>query len=570
MTKSQDAQSPSQDSIRQLVNLFNQGKPLKVLELSQNLTSRYPKSFILWNIIGAANNALGKTNKAVKAFEKVIQLNPTYADGFNNLGATLRDQGKLKEAERACTRAIFLNSKYAIAYYNLGNIFKDQNKLKQATEAFQKAISINPDYMDALNNLGIVLQTQGKMKEALECFTKVLQKNPNSVSAQFNIGNFLKEQGDFSKAIESFKKALILNPKYAEAHYNMGNALKEKGDLKEALKAFRQAVSLKPLFVRAHHNMGNVLVSLNELDHAAEAYKTVISVEPSHVKAYINLGSVLKNLGKFDAALAAYKKARAIEPKNAMIYNNLGNTFREQGKPKDAIENYEKSIYYEPDNPTAKHMIAALKGENTSTAPKEYVERLFDDCAGWFEKSLVNKLRYEVPKTVVNIVQNQLGISDLGTVLDLGCGTGLLGVEIREYCEKLEGVDLSASMLQEAQKKNIYDKIDQFDIIEYLALETLDFDYYFSLDVFIYVGDLSEIFRLLKSRSQKKGKLIFSTEHTEKDGFFLETTGRYSHSKKYIEKLCREHNYEFLHFSMTNLRKENNITILGGIYVLEF
>ena len=421
-----------------------------------------------------------------------------------------------------------------------------------------------------MNNLGIIFQNQGEIEEALECFTKILQKNPNSASAYFNIGNILKEQGDLSKAIESFKQALTLDPKYAEAYYNMGNALKKKGHLNASLKAFRQALSLKPRLVEAHYNIGNILVSQNELENAADVYKKVIAVEPSHLKAYINLGNVLKNLNKFDEALAAYKKARSIDPQNAMIYYNLGNTYREQGKPKEALENYKKLIYYEPDNPTAKHMVASLTGENTNTAPKEYIERLFDDFASRFEKSLVNDLRYEVPKTVVDIVRNQFGKNEFGTVLDLGCGTGLLGEEISKYCKKLEGIDLSASMLQEAKKKNIYDKTDQVDIIEYLSSETLNFDYYFSLDVFIYVGNLSEIFRLIKSRNQKKGKLIFSTEHTEKDGFCLEKTGRYSHSKKYIENLCREHNFSILHFSTTNLRKENDNIIIGGIYIIEF
>ena len=61
----------------------------------------------------------------------------------------------------------------------------------------------------------------------------------------------------------------------------------------------------------------------------------------------------------------------------------------------------------------------------------------------------------------------------------------------------------------------------------------LDFDYYIALDVFIYVGKLTEIFRLIKSRNKKPGYLVFSTEHTEKDGYHLLRTERYSHSKLY-------------------------------------
>ena len=158
----------------------------------------------------------------------------------------------------------------------------------------------------------------------------------------------------------------------------------------------------------------------------------------------------------------------------------------------------------------------------------------------------------------------------LGSVLDLGCGTGLLGLEIKNHCSKLEGIDLSNKMLAIAKQKNVYDKLSQFDIVEYLSSMPLGFDYYIALDVFIYVGELTEIFRLIKSRNKKPGHLVFSTEHTEKDGYHLLRTSRYSHSKSYIESLCKKFDYNISHFSTNHLRKEKGEFLTGGIYVLSF
>ena len=119
-------------------------------------------------------------------------------------------------------------------------------------------------------------------------------------------------------------------------------------------------------------------------------------------------------------------------------------------------------------------------------------------------------------------------------------------------------------------KKNVYDRLIHTDLIEYLSTADLDFDYFVSTDVFIYVGELSDVFRLIKSRKKCAGKLAFSTEHTEKEGFFLETSGRYSHSKRYIEELCEKFEYRILHFSTTNLRKEKDSYLTGGLYLLDF
>ena len=134
----------------------------------------------------------------------------------------------------------------------------------------------------------------------------------------------------------------------------------------------------------------------------------------------------------------------------------------------------------------------------------------------------------------------------------------------------LQGIDLSNKMLAIAKQKNVYDKLSQIDIVEYLSTTPLDFDYYIALDVFIYVGELSEIFRLIKSRNKKPGYLVFSTEHTEKDGYHLLRTLRYSHSKSYIESLCKKFDYNISHFSTNDLRKEKGEFLTGGIYVLSF
>ena len=182
----------------------------------------------------------------------------------------------------------------------------------------------------------------------------------------------------------------------------------------------------------------------------------------------------------------------------------------------------------------------------------------------------IDALEYKVPKLVKDILIKSNRNGSLGSFLDLGCGTGLFGLEIRDHCSQLEGIDLSSKMLKLAKQKNVYDKLSQFDIVEYLSENPLGFDYYIALDVFIYVGELTEIFRLIKSRNEKPGYLVFSTEHTELDGYHILKSGRYSHSKTYIESLCKKFDYGLSHFSTAKLRKDKGSFLIGGLYILEF
>jgi predicted TPR repeat methyltransferase len=278
----------------------------------------------------------------------------------------------------------------------------------------------------------------------------------------------------------------------------------------------------------------------------------------------------LTDKGDLDAAVDSYKQALKIKPDFAEAYINMGNTLQDKGDLEAAIDSYKRALSMDPNNTRVQYSLDALSGVQTNTVPREYVEHLFDNYAGKFDHSLVNDLAYEIPEILSKIMVSSWPDRSLGSILDLGCGTGLAGVALKPFCSNLEGIDLSRSMLEKAEQKNIYDKLTYIDIIEYLSEAELDFDYFICTDVFVYVGDLSKVFNLIKSRNKRKAKLAFSTEHTDRAQFFLETSGRYSHSKSYIEDLCAEFGYRITHFSTSNLRKEREGFIAGGIYLLDF
>lgn len=427
-----------------------------------------------------------------------------------------------------------------------------------------------PEHQFAWKVLAIVLKLTGRISESLVASQKSVQLGPLNAEAHNNLAVLLKELGRLKEAEVSYKKAIELKPDYAEAHSNLAIILKEQSRLKEAEACYRQAIKLKPDYAEAHYNMGNTLKELGRLEEAEASYVQAITLKPDYVKAYNNLGVMLQEQGRLDEAEVSYKKAITLKPDYADFYANLGNTLRDQDKLLEAKLNYKKAIELKSDSKKFKHIFDALTGKTTNFAPREYVEVLFDNYAINFENSLVNKLEYKTPNKIVEMIVAKNPNIQLGSVLDLGCGTGLIGDEIKKYCSNLEGVDLSKLMLEKASAKNIYDKLEHKDIVEYLSTEDLDFNYFISSDVFVYVGNLSEIFRLIKSRNKSKGKFVFSTEHTDRDGFFLEQTGRYSHSKKYIESLCNKFGYKLSHFEVVNLRKNKNKFIIGGLYFLDF
>jgi tetratricopeptide (TPR) repeat protein len=214
-------QSPPQDTINQLINLYNQGQLAAVVEQAQALTEQYHEAFVIWNILGVAAVQTGQLNKAIIAFQRVIAIKPDYAEAYSNMGNALQDQGKLEEAIEVYIKALSLKPDYAEAYNNMGNVLLDQGKLEEAIEAFNKALSLTPDYSEAFYNMGNALKEQGKLDEATEAYYKALSIKPDYAAAYNNRGVALQDQGKLDEAIASYNKALSLKPDYAGVYRNL-------------------------------------------------------------------------------------------------------------------------------------------------------------------------------------------------------------------------------------------------------------------------------------------------------------------------------------------------------------
>ena len=479
-------------------------------------------------------------------------------------------QQKFDDAIEACLSLMETYPSSAILNITLGKCYLELDQIEPAISSYQRAIEINPECAEAYFNLGMILKDKGELDAAIANYQKVIKIDPNSAEAYHNIGIAVEANGDLAGAIKYLEKAVSIKPDCAKTYLNMGTILKEKGDLQAAIESYQKGIQIDPNAFEVYNSMGNAFLAVGDLIQALNSFRKAIKIKPDYAEAYNNIGVTLSVKSDHKGAINAYHQSLLINPSFVGAYYNLGTSLNSQGKTDEAIKAYKQVLELDPDNVAAKHILSALTGQQTTSAPSVYVEELFDDYAVRFDQSLVDHLKYNVPKLIAELILEHQTDAPLGSVLDLGCGTGLAGVELKDFCQEIEGIDLSKKMLAKARQKNVYNKLNHAGIIEYLAETPLNFDLFLSTDVFVYVGELSEVFRLIKSRNRRHGRLAFSTEHTQKADFFLEKSGRYSHSKSYIESLCNKFDYQLLNFSTNDLRKNGTEFITGGLYLLEF
>ena len=93
-------------------------------------------------------------------------------------------------------------------------------------------------------------------------------------------------------------------------------------------------------------------------------------------------------------------------------------------------------------------------------------EELLKYYQNWTDKNKYNKdmvdWKYTAPQETVSVLK-KYALNKNSKILDAGCGTGLVGIELKKYgYSNIEGVDFSQSML-DLVPQNIYKKIEKIE-----------------------------------------------------------------------------------------------------------
>jgi predicted TPR repeat methyltransferase len=276
--------------------------------------------------------------------------------------------------------------------------------------------------------------------------------------------------------------------------------------------------------------------------------------------------------GDFSAAAQLFEQALERAPNWAAAWFALGDAREKLGDLDAAAQGFRMSLVADPaDAQGARARLALIgRGEALDLLPPAYVARLFDDYAWRFDKHLIKNLGYRAPALIADALSAVAPGRGFVSALDLGCGTGLMGAPLRERIDRLAGVDLSAAMIAKARERGLYDRLMVGDAAAVLSGEPPgSFDLIVAADALVYVGDFAPLFAAVGSALTADGLFAFSVESCEGDGFKLEPTMRFAHSRCYIEATVREAGLAPLLIRSASTRREAGADAPGLICVFE-
>jgi predicted TPR repeat methyltransferase len=281
-----------------------------------------------------------------------------------------------------------------------------------------------------------------------------------------------------------------------------------------------------------------------DLAGAAEILEQTVELAPRFATAWFALGAIGDQLGERSKSVAAFERARDADP-----------------------EDYHG----------ARLQLARIgAGDATPAMTQTYVRRLFDQYAARYDASLTEHLDYRGPALLRTAVESVMEAAKrpmrFGSMLDLGCGTGLGGAAFRPFVDWLAGVDLSPAMIAQAATKGLYDRLVASEIAACLADEiTEKATYHFVLaaDVFVYVNDLAPIIASVARVLAPSSIFAFTVETYAGSGVKLLPTLRYAHGEAYLRAVLRDTGLAVARLAKTPVRTEKGVPVDSLVVVAQ-
>ncbi|HEY4352181.1 MAG TPA: tetratricopeptide repeat protein [Paraburkholderia sp.] len=408
--------------------------------------------------------------------------------------------------------------------------------LDTAEGLYRRVLSMDARAPDALHYLGVLYHQRGKSDEAVKLVNQSIRATPGHADAHSNLGNIHKECGRIEAAEACYRHALRLAPCHPQALGNLAVVLEAQERADDARAAYQDWLERSAGDGRAHYLFGRFLCRYprerEDVEEAVQCFRTAYRLDSGNLGALESLGMSLYALGRIDDAAQVYRDWAAI----------------------DALD------------PIARHMLAACGATEAPTrADDAYVRELFDRFAASFDEQLLNNLGYRAPQALIEALGD---IGDRLDTLDAGCGTGLCGPLLRGRSRRLVGVDLSERMLEQARQRHCYDELLCVELTAHLQAYARAYDLILCADTLVYFGALGTVLDFAARALRPGGIVAFTLEalpDTQAPRYTLAPSGRYRHSRAYLEQCLAAAGFIDVRIDGQVLRKEVGQPVQGWV-----
>jgi superkiller protein 3 len=304
----------------------------------------------------------GKKEKAAALYENALTLleKEKRLPIYKTLGYLYTDLGRTDKAITAYLKAVELDGKDANLYYNLSTLYERAGNKERANVYLSKAISLQPEDMESRLKLAESLIKAGKYEAAETHLTEILDSKPDSVRAMVLLVPVLEKQGDTKRLIEIYKRMLALDPKNETLAYNIAVLEYEAGRLEESVPYFEQYLESHPDDVEVHSLLLDIFKKLNKEDLLLREARALIRLRPKDKGPYYTIFEILNKRGDYRSVIREMKKGLTAHPESTDLREFLILAYLKTGQENLAVDAMRELLKAKPKDIQMRLQLAEL------------------------------------------------------------------------------------------------------------------------------------------------------------------------------------------------------------------
>lgn len=352
---------------------MKRGQPKAALEIANKLVERQPKNPLLQNLLGAIKAATDNRAGSRAAYEKAIQLDPSYDPPRLNLARLELVEGKY-DAARAQLQAILKrDEKQTQALLELARVENAAGRRDEAVRHLEKIRALSPRDMEAAIGLMDLYIARKNLEKVIQLIKEMEPQTTGHFSGLAALGRGYLALAEKNKAIATFGRMTDAAGNDPAKHSEIASYHLAANNLAGARQSLSKALSIAPGYVAAEAQLIALDLTQGDIAMAEQRLRGIRSRSPDDTVTDRLQGDVAMAKKAYAEAIGAYQSAHAKQKQTDSLIR-LTQAFQQNGNNPKALELLAAWGKTHPNDETAAKALAEaqLRANNPKAARQTY------------------------------------------------------------------------------------------------------------------------------------------------------------------------------------------------------
>jgi len=356
-----------------------------------------PRNPIAWHNLGVAQLD-GDLPQAVRSFERAIEANPRYAEGWAGKGLALSELGRHEESIACFDEALSVRPDFGEAHYNKGNALTALGRLREAHAAYDAATRAKGAIPVCWHNRGLTEYKLGLVEAAVASLQEFLRRaraddplaaQARSLLARLAAGERPLLGGGVGERIAAEEGPAVALPAGARVAPETAEDAAARPAAGAAPETPHPDVTLPPLPPLPPRPAGSPSdwnakaaehYQARRFDEALVCAQNALRLDPQDSIGLNNLSNALFKLGRREEAIAAQERVLLSQPTFLASWLNRGVMEQRLGRAQEALRSLadllelaraagEDSSFVRQ----AREVAASLEGQRVQPGPRTHL-----------------------------------------------------------------------------------------------------------------------------------------------------------------------------------------------------